>query len=177
MSLIEEALRRAQQGPVIPPAEPPPPLRATPPPAAPARPGQPPPAPQTTTRRSSPVGASVTVSLLLAIVGWWALSRSSYPRPMVSGSPAGGSQPLEPSSAAAIPPTPATAPADAVPTASRRFFISGIVEGSGTPYAVMNGQVVSVGDTVGTATVLAIGQGAVRLQLSDGTEQTLAVTP
>lgn len=56
------------------------------------------------------------------------------------------------------------------------FVLSGVVEGLGQPYAVINGEIVGVGERVGDATLVEIAQGSVRLRLSDGREIVLRVS-
>ena len=55
------------------------------------------------------------------------------------------------------------------------FHLTGVVEGSGVPYAVINGSIVGVGETVGNATLLGIAEGMVTLRLADGKETVLRV--
>lgn len=56
------------------------------------------------------------------------------------------------------------------------FVLSGVVEGFGKSYAVINGEIVRVGEQVGDATLVEIAQGSVRLQLSDGREIVLRMS-
>lgn len=56
------------------------------------------------------------------------------------------------------------------------FVLSGVVEGLGQPYAVINGEIVSVGERVGDATLVAIAEGSVRLRLPDEREIVLRVS-
>jgi len=62
---------------------------------------------------------------------------------------------------------------DGLPT--RRLVMSGIVEGLGKPYAVINGKIVTVGEQIEDATLLEIADGTVRLRRSDGQELALRV--
>jgi len=55
------------------------------------------------------------------------------------------------------------------------FVLSGVVEGLGQPYAVINGEIISVGERVGDATLVEIAEGSVRLRLPDGGEIVLRV--
>ena len=56
------------------------------------------------------------------------------------------------------------------------FVLSGVVEGLGQPYAVINGEIISVGEQVGNATLVEIAEGNVRLRLPDGDEVALRVS-
>ena len=53
--------------------------------------------------------------------------------------------------------------------------LSGIVEGGGEPYAVINGSIVEVGEQVEDATLLEIANGSVKLRRADGRDVTLSV--
>ena len=67
----------------------------------------------------------------------------------------------------------ASSPSD---ESSQKWVVSGIVEGSGEPYALINGAVVGIGDRIGNATLLSISKGTVRLRHDNGLEQTLRVS-
>ena len=56
------------------------------------------------------------------------------------------------------------------------FNLTGIVEGLGEPYAVINGSIVAEGETVGNATLLDIGEGTVKLRLANGKDAVLRVS-
>ena len=76
---------------------------------------------------------------------------------------------------------PTAAPQPRKPATAQRdtedaFTLTGIVEGLGKPYAVINGAIVGVGDTIGEATLLEIADGSVKLQRADGSETTLSVS-
>ena len=60
--------------------------------------------------------------------------------------------------------------------ATAEFSLTGIVEGLGDPYAVINGSIVAKGETIGKATLLDIGKGTVTLRLADGKETVLRVS-
>src|SRR3989338_9241750 len=173
MSLIEEALRRVKD-PLVPPSstKPKTPQKASPTPA---------PHSWSTTAASAPpqsVNAPVspltlvtlavlglTVALLLGGAVWmWTHSGS---RLSVTASPTTSETVPEPSS-------------DESPQASSRqepaaFRLTGIVEGLGEPYAVINGSIVAEGETIGEATLLTIAEGTVTLRLADGKETLLRV--
>ena len=55
------------------------------------------------------------------------------------------------------------------------FNVTGIVEGTGDPYAMINGSIVAVGETIGTATLTGISEGKVTLRLADGKETVVQV--
>jgi len=102
----------------------------------------------------------------------WMWRTLSHERTPVAQAPLGTDAAMEPpaSSARPLPAEPA-ATTDAVPG----FTLTGIVEGLGEPYAVINGLIVAEGETVGKATLLDIGEGTVRLRFADGTETVLRV--
>ena len=71
---------------------------------------------------------------------------------------------------------------DATPTAHtaskalvREFNVTGVVVGSGDPYAMINGSIVAVGETIGRATLMGISEGKVTLRLADGKETVVQV--
>ena len=68
--------------------------------------------------------------------------------------------------------TPTTQPQQPV-APQEELALSGVVEGLGEPYAVINGLIVSVGDRIGQATVVGIAHGTVRLKRADGSETVL----
>ncbi|HEX9780360.1 MAG TPA: hypothetical protein VGB20_04020 [bacterium] len=81
-------------------------------------------------------------------------------------------------------PEPATIPArdpEATPSAipappARRpgtLELSGIVFGDGRSYAIINGRIVTVGETIGSATLTAVRERDVTLRRANGTELTL----
>ena len=55
------------------------------------------------------------------------------------------------------------------------FMLSGVVEGVGEPYAVINGTIVGVGDTISGATLLEIDKGSVTLRDPNGNTTVLRV--
>lgn len=59
--------------------------------------------------------------------------------------------------------------------AQEAFVISGVVEGSGPSFAVINGKVLTVGESINGATLLAIQNNTVRLRTAGGDEIALAV--
>ena len=68
-----------------------------------------------------------------------------------------------------------TTPAQQVSAPKDRVTLTGIVQGVGQPYAVINGAIVSEGERVGTAVLIEITKNAVRLRRDDGTDLVLTV--
>ena len=187
MSLIEEALRRMKD-PIVPAdpktAQPPPKTKAEE--AAPAHswpittPASPTtPIPATQTNALVVVAAAILILTgILAVRGvFWtkqALSqRTSRVSPHVSTSATDWpASPSTPNTAAGI-----KSRQDATATGSQQdgLTLSGIVEGSGESYAVINGAIVGVGEQVGGATLLEIANGSVTLRRADGRELVLSV--
>ena len=205
MSLIEEALRRLQDPSLRPAepqaatktrstsepstADPtgPAPVIQVPPahdtaPAAPAHSWSPLPG-GAATPAQSPMSvllalvAAVAV-LTLALIGggiWWTsrmLSRAHEPgalramadiaAPPGAALPAGHAPVAPPSGLAQTP-------------ATDTLMLSGVVEGDGESYAVINGSIVMVGERLGDFTLEAITDGSARLRGADGAEITLRV--
>lgn len=187
MSLIEEALRRAQDPVTASPqtTTTPPPQQAKPetnPPAhswtAPAQPHVP---PSSGARLRFPTRTAIMLGALgaLVVVGlgrifWWG-------RTIGLGQTALGSRLLAPgpdTMPAGTPPTSPlqrTHPALASTRAQAHLLLNGVVEGLGEPYAMINGTILGVGEQVGELTLIAINDGAVTLRRADGTETTLHV--
>ena len=70
----------------------------------------------------------------------------------------------------------ATVPAEPASTQLvPEFNVTGVVEGLGDPYAMINGSIVSVGETIGRATLTGISEGTVTLRLADGKETVVRV--
>ena len=57
-----------------------------------------------------------------------------------------------------------------------RLVLNGIVEGSGAPYAVINGTIVGIGEQFQDLTLLEINHGVARLRRSDGNELLLRIS-
>lgn len=194
MSLIEEALRRLQD-PLIPAKPSPPPSKSgtaheAPPahswpttPSSATTPGGG--ASQPITRALIAVAAAIialTVALFTGAALWWKRSMgsaqmrsaaSTTPMPTRHASP-----PLQaPQSVETAGTAPSTSPPKrhASPAPSNDLVISGVVEGLGEPYAVINGAIVRAGEQVNDATLLRIADGVVVLRRADGTEMTLQV--
>ena len=200
MSLIEEALRRAQD-PTVPKAVPAP----TPQPASKETPATPPlhpwpittPAGATPATQAPPMARSllavslavlgISAVLLVAGMRWlWGARQSGRtttgahrawtpaPSPAVQRPPA-------PPAAVVTPPSTNLTPrvnAKESPAGGGKkdeLVLNGVVEGLGEPYAMINGAIVGVGEQVGDATLLEIAHGAVKLRRSDGKDVVLRV--
>lgn len=189
MSLIEEALRRMQEPLVNPPATAGRGAPVHPWPVTPAAPGGPPSLEaSTTTNPLLPTTLAVVILTVAMVVGgavWLGhtLTRSraassNAPR-RAPGQPV--SPPVDASSVhASTPQAETTAPVAAAPASpasasDEAFALTGVVEGVGEPYAMINGVIVAVGERVGTATLLEIANGTVRLRLETGEERVLRV--
>lgn len=146
MSLIEEALRKAQEAPRFPaPAFPAPQARPVP-----QAPSSPPAIPLAT-------GAGL---LLIGVLAWFWWGHRLSPLP------AGPSARTPSVTPAPRPAAPAVAPRPAF----RRpplFQLTGVVAGPGEPLAIINGQIMKVGDTVSGATLLQVGSNSARLRWGD----------
>ncbi|MBI4342512.1 MAG: hypothetical protein HY599_04005 [Candidatus Omnitrophica bacterium] len=198
MSLIEEALRRVQD-PVVSSqqAAPPKPARKeakepaeTPAhswPAAPPTPASGAPAQRATNALMAV--AVVVMALTVALIAGGAM----WMIRMGDGSAPASVQPPPPALQPAVE-TPMSEPArmSDVPTAAApverlapptplaqqdELRLSGIVEGVGDPYAVINGGIVGLGERVGRFTLVAIHNGAAVLRRDDGTDTILRVSP
>ena len=184
MSLIEEALRRIQDpllakhesGAQAPPKPAP---RAEPAPAAHSWPTTPLPSlPPIPAAMNPLLAVSFSVLALTAVIVlggtfWIGHHMVMRPTPIFISEPAERSQPRErPAAALAQPVT--LAPA-VTPAAGDGFTLSGIVEGMGEPYAVINGLIVGAGERVGDATVLDVANGVVKLRRENGREIVLSV--
>ena len=193
MSLIEEALRRVQD-PLLPApgaTAPSPKKQAAAPTPNAAKvhswASAPPAAPGRHAASPRPVNVLVTVALavlaltvaLIAGGAFW-LGRTlngapaSHPRAGVAANAAQprGATPWHFGSKTAASHTADTEPATPEP-AKEELVLSGIVEGLGEPYAVINGIIVGVGERVGELTLLEIAKGSVRLRRPDGSETVL----
>ena len=195
MSLIEQALRRVQDPMVAhPPAAPP----VSPPPAA-AQPAQDAPAhswpttPQAGAPSASPPPLRVNTLMAIAL-GLFALSAvlvigGAFWMGRVVGRPApSGPEPTPLLSAAPAPvaaPFPKPRPFKEIPRlsipwvksapAQGQYVLNGLIEGTGEPYAVINGMIFGVGERVGSATVVEIANGTVKLLQANGKETALRV--
>ena len=203
MSLIEEALRRAQD-PTVPKTDPTP----TPQPASKETPATPPPHswPITTPAGATPamqappmarsllavslVVLGISAALLVAGMRWlWGVRQSGRtttgahraPTPAPSAAVQRAPAPPAPPVAVVTPPstdlTPRVNPKESPAGGGKQdeLVLNGVVEGLGEPYAMINGAIVGIGEQVGDATLLEIAHGAVKLRRSDGKDVVLRV--
>ena len=194
MSLIEEALRRIQD-PILtkhvsgvqapprstPASEPPPIAHSWPTtPPFPALPASPP-----SVNPLLAVSFSVLALTSVIVIGgafWIGHQMVMRPTPIVitepskptaRAIPAAPNPPQQPEKfAPVLSVSPAAAAAKA---AAADLVISGIVEGMGESYAVINGLIVGAGERVGDATVLEVANGAVKLRRKNGEDVVLSV--
>ncbi len=193
MSLIEEALRRAKDPFIQPPPTPTPPKAPAKTPKA-QKPDQPQPVhswipalapPQTNSGTSLPsrvsfplmgVAAVVLCLALALLIGGIRWMWRTAPQRLSGSAPT-----VQHATTAAIEQTrlpanvPSTTASTQEPGPKPALALSGIVGGLGQPYAVINGTIVSEGERVGTATLVEITKGAVRLRRDDGTDLVLTV--
>ena len=200
MSLIEEALRRLQD-PLLQGQQSTPPKSvktqpadtapAHPWPTTPPLPGSPPPSlPQASNSLIPVAGAVLALTALLSIGGaFWAGRTLGTSRSFLPAKPAQlirSSQTSEatPPGVKSLPETQSTQPPSlALPWAKDhtpsnpqdQFILSGVVEGLGEPYAVINGVIVGVGEQVDGSTLLEVVNGVVKLRRPDGSETILRV--
>ena len=186
MSLIEEALRRVQD-----------PIAGNKPPASgqtvPKNQSPPTPAAEKTaeTAHSWKVDAQpkdsanrslvlLTASLVTAASVLWILG-FLFIKPAYKFKPAVIEAPIESSKAAvasgpeASPALKNTAAADAAENAVKQFKLSGVVIGKGEHYAVIDGRIVSRGESIEGETVIEISESSTVLQRADGTQTVLRV--
>lgn len=198
MSLIEEALRRLREPLLNLPATeapPPTPTRSQEPVSAHPWPVTPP-APYSGSRVPSRMTISPLVLIALAVLALtvgllaggavWLRHSVTSPRPPARPEASNAKASVLTATAAPEPATPAdpldgslTVPAAEGLTAQHPpepFILTGVVEGTGEPYAMINGMIVAVGERVGDATLLEIANGKVRLRQANGEEYVLRVT-
>ena len=198
MSLIEEALRRLREPLLNLPSTAPPPPAPTPsqePVSAHPWPITPP-APYSGSRAPSRRAISPLVPIALAVLAltvgllaggaFWLGHSVTNPRPQARPGASQARASVVTASATPEPATPAepldgsaTVPAADSLTAqnpSDPFILTGVVEGTGEPYAMINGVIVAVGEQIGDATLLEIAKGKVRLRQANGEERVLRVT-
>ena len=182
MSLIEEALRRIKD-PLLPGQGTPSKRQGAREETPPAHPWSANPPPSSSAATSAPhttpalVGVTVVVVALTAalIIGGTLWMRQVL-RERAPGL-AEGTQALSVTNATDQDPSADNPKRDVLKPANtpNDLVLSGVVEGSGEPYAVINGKVIGVGETIGGTTLLAIGNGAVTLRRADGSEIVLRV--
>lgn len=198
MSIIEEALRRVQDPLGKSPGVPAPAASPRPSAATPQQPQTPEPAPRAHSwqpdapapaagSQNGPllavVGAVLVLTAVLVMGGAFWMGRMLH---TTSGAGA------PPAAIAAAPNAVAEPPAQAAPEAVIRsprprpapkaatedptsLVLSGIVEGLGEPYAVINGLIVAAGERVGNTTLEKIENGSVLLRRDDSREIVLRV--
>ncbi len=194
MSLIEKALRRAQE-PLIKSQQP---TAQTVPKPAPAAPAPVHSWPTTPMEPSAPSAPAAPVTTALVVVAWAVLiltavlliggtlwMKRSLGVRQPSQNAGAVTAPVSPAAAtrsetAEGPPAPESAKAPsaaALPPAGSPdgLVLAGTVEGIGKPYAVINGTIVSEGEPVGDWTLLEISKGSVKLRRADGKETVLRV--
>ncbi len=178
MSLIEQALRRAQD-PVLntTTTSAPQQTAASEPkahswntealPPSPATPGA---APRVTNALVAVALAVIGLTAVLVIGGaFWMGQTVNSPQP--ARQPATAEQPAvnapadAPEKIASVAAT--RAPARRATRTEAAFVLSGVVEGVGNPYAVINGEIASIGDQVGSATLVAISGSTATLRLAN----------
>ena len=183
MSIIEEALRRLKDPTITAPPQASPGTERREAPTAHSWPAAPP----LSGRAASPpkatnalVGVTVAIIALTAVFiagGAFWMGRTMSGHPAAPEAKAAN----EPSVASGSPPvlTETTPPPVAAPAArepdKEELVLTGIVEGEGEPYAVINGAIVGVGEQIKGSTLLAIGNGAVKVRRPDGTEIALSL--
>ena len=193
MSLIEEALRRVQD-PLIPHQHakaPPAPVKQTP------RAERPTPAhPWSTTPPATSVNpllavavAVLTLTAVVVIGGAFWMGRTMARTESANVTTAELTELTSPAPPRPAAPFPKPGPFKEIPvlsipwvknppaSLSDDFVLSGVIEGGGEPYAVINGMIYGVGERIGKATVAEISNGSVTLLLANGKEAVLRVSP
>ena len=109
----------------------------------------------------------LTAALIGGGIFWMIRVRGASPPPTAL---------LTSSPESAVTSTPANAQRAVLPETKRPkslpepFVLTGIVEGAGKPYAVINGAILGVGEQINGATLLSIADGAVTMRLLNGKE-------
>ena len=157
MSLIEEALRRVQD-PVV--------ANAPWPTASPQSPTKPPSAirptsPKANLQRALPRSFTLVALTVLILSIGFVLGAVIWGKRILVQRPAAKPQAFPASST--------------FPDAAEKLVVTGVAEGRGEPYAVINGAIVTVGEHIQDFTLLEITDGAVRLRGPDGKDVTLRV--
>ena len=180
MSLIEEALRRVKD-PLVPPSTTVKAPRKAAPPQTPATAHSWPTTPASSASQPAAAASAALLTMVtIAILGltavlifggaiwmWRTLNGKTRVESAREETTPDTTVPREGSAPAAL-----AASTDSPP----EFSLTGIVEGSGEPYAVINGSIVAEGEAVGTATLLEIGEGTVKLRLANRKEAVLRVS-
>ena len=203
MSLIEEALRRVQDptvsgqsAPPLAPRKEQKPSKAsvpsahswlpTPQPATPARTAA---APQTHQALMAVAFTILALTATLITGGAFWMTRAAHktaggPAPTTATAPAtpapaSTQSPSGPNTTSPIAATLKAVVAPLLPNAPSKktdeLQLTGIVEGIGEPYAVINGGIIAIGEPIGRFTLVAIRNGAATLRRDDGTETIVRV--
>lgn len=170
MSIIEEALRRVQDPIVSPPPVPVHSWPTSPPPASAPRAGTP-----ASTPKVINIGTVLGLTAILVIGGasWiaWRFGRDQRPA-LRAAEPLPAQAPDRVRSVAALSGL-VNRLARVAP--EQMFRVSGVVEGGGDPYALINGEILRLGEVIDGATLLEITEGRIRLGRADGEEIVLSV--
>jgi hypothetical protein len=112
------------------------------------------------TKRVIGVAAAIlTACAVLAIAGAWWLSRFIPHNPQTAAQPSTSASQRPDDKALLEPP----------------LILTGVVEGGEAPYAVINDEIVGIGETIGGATLLGVTNGEVRLRSTNGYDIVLRV--
>ena len=183
MSIIEEALRRAQD-PLTPKAQQPqaavteqkaPERRPT------AHSWQAAPSSPTAPSTASPTAPLTAVAVLVLILTVALVVGGAFWMGRTLATPPRAQAPSAPTAAAAPAPAAGTAQPERPRMAETKkeqrvgLVLSGLVEGEGEAYAVINGLIVAPGERVGNATLEQIANGSVTLRDDDGRQIILRV--
>ena len=154
MSLIQEALKRkTEEQRHLPPQAPPAP---TPPPEPPPLPK---PAPASTQKKHVPLSTLILLLLMTAMGGYLLMSRLPKPAAAQKTEPA----PVETEPHPTVQPEPEPEPEKEVPAAKPavnwpELTYSGAAAGGSHVLAIINGRMLSIGDSIQGVTVLKIGK-------------------
>ena len=125
-------------------------------------------------------GAIGVLSAALLIGGGLWLGRNWHGAksvaPAAAPAPAPVVVPPEPAAPAPAPPIVEFEPAEPPPPPPEtKLSLTGLAEGPGASYAMINGSIVEIGDQVAEFTLIEISKGSVRLRKRDGSETILRV--
>ncbi len=183
MSLIEEALRRIQSAPHPPTSQSAPAPAPIPTLAPPEFPAPVAPLPSTAQDRPDPwIGFSLAWVAVALVVGgcvaaaFWMYRVMTLTTPAVVSLPAKSPSPQSAASAATSRVVVASLPMNALsrpdspssqPPAKPALMLNGIVEGVGEPFAIINGEIVHLGERVEGATLISVGENTAKLRRAD----------
>lgn len=125
--------------------------------------------------------AILTITAVLIIAGAFWMGRAlGGAAPQPQSTPAQTmALPAAPAAMSARPSKPHGKKSMSAPTTEpleQRLVLNGIVEGSGKPYAVINGTIVAIGEQFQDFTLLEISNGVARLRRTDGNEMLLRIS-